>query len=53
VDRLPGPLGYDAQSFKCIMMHETLREYVKQIEIYTCEPHCVRSNLHESGVFAD
>lgn len=45
VDRLPGPPGHDAQSFENIMLHETLRNYVKEIEIYTCEPHCVRSLL--------
>jgi hypothetical protein len=45
VDRLPGPPGHDAQSFESIMLHETLRNYVKEIEIYTCDPHCVRSLL--------
>ena len=53
VDRLPGPIGFDAQSFKSIMKHETLRNHVKEVEIYTCEPHCVRSLLYEFGVIAD
>lgn len=53
VDRLPGPPGYDAQVFKGIMLHQTLRNHVKEVEIYTCEPHCVRFSIQEPCAIAD
>lgn len=40
-DGLPGPLGYEAKVFMNLVDHERLKKFVKKIEIYTCEPHCV------------
>ncbi|KAJ4318181.1 hypothetical protein N0V94_004547 [Neodidymelliopsis sp. IMI 364377] len=39
-DGFPGPLGYDAQSLKNILQHKILRNYVREVQVYTCETHC-------------
>jgi hypothetical protein len=41
IDQIPGPPGYDSNSFKEILDHEKLKKYVKEVHIYTCETHCV------------
>ena len=37
----PGPPDYDANVFKIIFENDTLRKYVKEVQVYTCETHCV------------
>lgn len=37
----PGPPDYDAIVFLNVLDSDRLREFVKKVEIYTCETHCV------------
>lgn len=32
---------YDARQFKNILNDEKLSKYVRKVDVYTCEPHCV------------
>jgi hypothetical protein len=42
-----GP-GYNAQVFLDVLVHETLKHCVEEVQVYTCEPHCVRHFSNES-----
>ena len=55
LDHLPGPPGYDAHSYKCILQHDTLSVYAREIQVYTCETHCdhhpsVANRLYEESM---
>ena len=39
--RFPGPLGYDAQSFLNVLQHDSIKRCVQEVQVYTCETHCV------------
>lgn len=43
---------YDPQMFRNILQSETLKQHVRKVGIYTCEPHCVSFlmlNAHQHG----
>lgn len=40
-DNFPGPPDYDAAVFLNIVENERLQKFVKEVQIYTCETHCV------------
>ncbi|OAG05651.1 uncharacterized protein CC84DRAFT_1259051 [Paraphaeosphaeria sporulosa] len=39
-DNFPGPSDYDAAVFLNIVENERLRNFVKEVRVYTCETHC-------------
>jgi len=43
--KYPGPPGYDAKRFRNILEHDVFGNYVKHVEVYTCETHCVSVGL--------
>lgn len=46
--KFPGPPGYDAQKFMDLLHNSNLRRCVQEVEVYTCDTHCV-SILHSSN----
>ncbi|KAJ4353886.1 uncharacterized protein N0V89_005616 [Didymosphaeria variabile] len=41
----PGPSDYDATVFRNIMENDRLKKYAKEVQVYTCETHCVSRNI--------
>lgn len=39
--RIPGPPGSKAQSFRNCLLHSGIRHTVQEVQVYTCETHCV------------
>jgi hypothetical protein len=39
-DKLTGPPGYDSRMFKNILLDATLKQYVREVQIYTCDIGC-------------
>lgn len=48
-DYLTGPPGYDAAMFLNILENDRLRKFVKDVQVYTCETHCVRHHKLDSN----
>ncbi|KAL1608279.1 hypothetical protein SLS60_003218 [Paraconiothyrium brasiliense] len=56
-DDFPGPPDYNAIMFRNIIEDDRLKRYVKEVQVYTCETHCVRGKItlkdHHPKIGAD